>query len=453
MFNKIFTVIHNKYSRFFRFIFYLRYLFSIFLVSLAAFLIIPNYFNYEKRSEIIKKDIFERYNLRIDKFEKIQFHSFPIPRLKIDNAVINIGNTPITINVQNLIINPKLFSIYNYENFQTNKIILKNNRLILKTINSKDFIKNILSQKNKFIFDNLNLQIIDNNESILNIDKVNFANYGYRKNLINGEIFGKKFKIKTKNNLKNLKFKLIKSGISADMILDDNTNTKLIRGTLKSKILSTNLKFNFDYDFKTLIIYNSFLRNSYLSFKNKGLITLSPFLDFNLKFQVEEINEKLFKKIDLNKFLDAKYILKRINAKNEVIFISKRFNRSLVEKLNLKIEMAYGTVNYTKKMKIMNYLFDCKGDINFLEEYPMLFFNCLIFLDEKSNIFEAKVIGSLNILNNKVNFKKISSTKDYKASKEDLSFFKNAFENILFNENFLKIFDRGKIKKFIAEIS
>ena len=154
--------------------------------------------------------------------------------MKIDNAVINIGNTPITINVQNLIINPKLFSIYNYENFQTNKIILKNNRLILKTINSKDFIKNILSQKNKFIFDNLNLKIIDNNESILNIDKVNFANYGYRKNLINGEIFGKKFKIKTKNNLKNLKFKLIKSGIS-DIILDDNTSTKLIRGTLKSK--------------------------------------------------------------------------------------------------------------------------------------------------------------------------------------------------------------------------
>ena len=148
--------------------------------------------------------------------------------------------------------------------------------------------------------------------------------------------------------------------------------------------------------------------------------------------------------------LDAKYILKRINAKNEVIFLSKRFNRSLVEKLNLKIEMAYGTVNYTKKMKIMNYLFDCKGDINFLEEYPMLFFNCLIFLDEKSNIFEAKVIGSLNILNNKVNFKKISSTKDYKASKEDLSYFKNAFENILFNENFLKIFDRGKIKKIYS---
>ena len=147
--------------------------------------------------------------------------------------------------------------------------------------------------------------------------------------------------------------------------------------------------------------------------------------------------------------LDAKYILKRINAKNEVIFLSKRFNRSLVEKLNLKIEMAYGTVNYTKKMKIMNYLFDCKGDINFFKEYPMLFFNCLIFLDEKSNIFEAKVIGSLNILNNKINLK-ILSTKDYKASKEDLSFFKNAFENII--QKIFKNLIEGKLKIYSRNI-
>ena len=106
------------------------------------------------------------------------------------------------------------------------------------------------------------------------------------------------------------------------------------------------------------------------------------------------------------------------------LFFYQKDLTGFVEKLNLKIEMAYGTVNYTKKLKIMNYLFDCKGDINFLEEYPMLFFNCLISLDEKNNIFEAKAIGSLNILNNKINFKKISSTKDYKASKEDLSFLK-----------------------------
>ena len=42
---------------------------------------------------------------------------------------------------------------------------------------------------------------------------------------------------------------------------------------------------------------------------------------------------------------------------------------------------------------------------------------------------------------------------NYKASKEDLKFFKKKFENILFDKSFLEIFDYKKIKKFILEIS
>ena len=42
---------------------------------------------------------------------------------------------------------------------------------------------------------------------------------------------------------------------------------------------------------------------------------------------------------------------------------------------------------------------------------------------------------------------------NYKASKEDLIYFKGAFENILFNENFIEIFSLKKIKKFILEIT
>ena len=47
----------------------------------------------------------------------------------------------------------------------------------------------------------------------------------------------------------------------------------------KSKILSTNLKFNFNYDQKSLKIYNSFFRSKNLSFKNNSSITFEPFLD------------------------------------------------------------------------------------------------------------------------------------------------------------------------------
>ena len=43
--------------------------------------------------------------------------------------------------------------------------------------------------------------------------------------------------------------------------------------------------------------------------------------------------------------------------------------------------------------------------------------------------------------------------KDYEATKEDLKYFKQSFESILFDEDFLSIFNLEKIKKFILEIS
>ena len=41
----------------------------------------------------------------------------------------------------------------------------------------------------------------------------------------------------------------------------------------------------------------------------------------------------------------------------------------------------------------------------------------------------------------------------YNASEEDLKYFKEVFEKILFDKKFLEIFDLKKVKKFIIEIS
>ena len=61
--------------------------------------------------------------------------------------------------------------------------------------------------------------------------------------------------------------------------------------------------------------------------------------------------------------------------------------------------------------------------------------------------------GNLNILNKKINLKSVSTDDNYKASNEDLIYFKNTFENILFDKSFLDIFDLKKIKGFILELS
>ena len=72
---------------------------------------------------------------------------------------------------------------------------------------------------------------------------------------------------------------------------------------------------------------------------------------------------------------------------------------------------------------------------------------------KKNEAFYLDMKGNLNILNNKISFDHVRMNNDYDATKEDLKYFKSTFENILFDDNFLKIFDLSKIKKFVLEIS
>ena len=467
MINKFFKTIHNKYSRFFRFIFFLRYLFGLFIIASILFLLAPNYFNYQKRSETFKNHLTKNYDIKVIKYEKIEFNSFPFPHIEFKNALIKLNTSPAELNVKKFKIYPKFLSIYNYQNFQSNKIILENSNMTLETLDLKFLIKELFNQKNNFYFDNLNIKINNKSKLLVTLEKVKFTNYGYNKNTIEGNIFGKKFKTKVNSNLNNINFELLKSGLNIEIYLDDKNSKNSINGVFKSKILNTNLKFNFIYDENSLNIYNSFFRGKNLSFKNKSLITLQPFLDSNSKFEIEDIDLEIFKQFKLDKLLKSKDILKQINTKNEVSFKSKKFSRSFFDKLNLKFDLAYGRLNYSKKLSISNDIFQCKGTINLLEEFPLLFFDCSINSETKRDLlkkfkidtkkdnktFNLNAKGNVNILNKKINFKNISLNENYKASKEDLGYFKENFENILFNENFLGIFNYEKIKEFIFEIS
>ena len=48
---------------------------------------------------------------------------------------------------------------------------------------------------------------------------------------------------------------------------------------------------------------------------------------------------------------------------------------------------------------------------------------------------------------------KLTMNETYKASKEDLKYFEDKFEEIIFDEGFIKIFNLKKIKRYIIEIS
>ena len=71
----------------------------------------------------------------------------------------------------------------------------------------------------------------------------------------------------------------------------------------------------------------------------------------------------------------------------------------------------------------------------------------------KSDNFKLNTKGNLNILSKKINFENLEINNNYKATEEDLIYFKSKFENILFDKSFLEIFELSKIKNFILEIS
>ena len=152
MLNKLHKAILNKYFRFFEFIFFLRYLLIIFFISIAVFLTIPIFFDYEKKVSVIKSHLNDNYNFIIKDYEKIKYNIFPTPNLELINVQINLKSNKENLNVNKVIINPSLLSIYNYENFDSNKLTLKNSDLIFQISNFSFLIKQLLYKKKKIIF-------------------------------------------------------------------------------------------------------------------------------------------------------------------------------------------------------------------------------------------------------------------------------------------------------------
>ena len=87
-----------------------------------------------------------------------------------------------------------------------------------------------------------------------------------------------------------------------------------------------------------------------------------------------------------------------------------------------------------------------------LEDKKKLLKKFSISKNINKNLLSLNVEGSLNILNKKINFKKINIGKNYVANEVDMEYFKETFESILFNDDFFGIFRMNKIKEFLLEI-
>ncbi len=467
MINKIYKIIHNKFSRFFKFIFFLRYLFAIFFVAIVLFVTIPQFFDYKKKELVIFSNLSASYGLDIEKIQSIKFKSFPIPHLQIDNLTSNYLSGETKLQVDKLLIFPKLISIYNYDKFEVKKIKLSNSFLKTDVKKLSVFIKKIFDFNSKITFEDLNIKIKESDNSILELKNVNFSNYGYHREKINGEIFDKKFIIKILDNFRSVDFILEDTGISAKLNLLDNATTASYAGIFKGSILKSNYKLDFIYEEDSIKINSFFFRDKKLSFDSVGNIELVPFFKINLVSEIKNYDKKIFENIRSYRISDFETLIKKLNFEKNIIYKSKLFSDDLIDNLDIKSKLAYGRLNISKKLIIAESKLDCLSKINLLEEFPVLYFECIfnssdkkellkkfdISFKKKDQSFYLDVKGNLNIFNNKINFDHIKMNNSYNATEEDLKYFKFTFENILFQDNFFKIFNLQKIKKFVLEIS
>jgi len=466
MINKIYKTIHNKYYRFFKFIFFLRYLISIFFVASALFLFIPQLFDYQKKEKIIKNYLIKNYGIEVTKVKSIKFNSFPIPNLELNNVKANFNSKNNVIETQKMSIYPKLFSIYNFKNFDVKKIRLNDNNITINFEEFKAIFLYLYNQKKKISLNNLNIQIKDQNNKIISLKKINLFNYGYKRDEINGEVFSKKFKVNLNDNLNKIEFKLLNTGLSFNLDLKKKEDPFSYSGSLKGKVLSSNFDLRFIYYKDSLKIKKLFFRDKNLAFKSDGSLILNPFFKIHLDNEIKSINKDIFNLLNIDYLLNLKDLIKRLNSQINIVYNSKKFSRNLIDSLNLQTKLAYGRLNFVKDFSISESRFNCKGNVNLIDEYPIFNFECKLKSPDKKKLLKKINVdyknkneklsliiqGNLNILNNKINFDYLE-INDYKAKKEDLKFFKDNFENIVFNQNFLKMFKMSKIKKFILEIS
>ena len=213
-------------------------------------------------------------------------------------------------------------------------------------------------------------------------------------------------------------------------------------------------------------ITKSNLRNKDLSISFNSLITFNPFFEINSDIYINKIDKKLINNFSLEKILQNKKILKKLNSNNKINYNKKVSRNSLLKSHSSELNFVHGRLTFLSKIFISGGKINCKGDSLLTEEYPRVIFDCVFDIKDKRKILKKffiskkfdkdplhlNVIGSLNLLNNKINFKKISINKNYITKKEDINYFKETFENILFDESFFSIFRMNKIKEFILEV-
>jgi hypothetical protein len=465
----------NKFSKriilapnFLKFIFLIKYLILLFFISTATFLIIPKFFDYKKDLIFINNQLINLYSIDIKKNHDVLYKVFPTPRLIIKNKLLIIGDNS-EISHGNIILNLRLKDIYQIKNFKIDKVVIIKSNLTLSLNDYKNLLRIINSLEKKLIFKNLKLLINDKQNKLITIDNFNLLNEDVKKINFSGIYLGNKFSGKYLKKLdKNLlNFKINDLGISSKIIFTKKSNLETTEGKIKIKVLNSLIMFDFFIKDK-IKISNSYLRNKNFSTSFDGFLILKPFFNFNLFFNIKNINQNFFDAIKIDQITKQKNILKNTNGSfNFTYSDNKKFKKDFIKEILLNIRLENGEVNIdNSKIYINGAEIDLNLNTYNTHNYPRLRFK-LIFsvtdwdkfikqfsktVEDREKMQKLLVKGSINLISSKINFDLIKLNDSYEFNDEELVYFKKNFEEIVISDSLKDSLNKKKLKNFINEI-
>ena len=450
-------------------IFFIKYIIIIFTSLFVIYLIVPKVFNYEKKFVHLKKNLLKNYNVEIKEYSEINYNILPTPHLVFTNSKLIIDKQLMNGDVKNFKIILNLGQIYNYENIDIKKIILKDSEINIELNNIKNLIKYIARLDKKIYLKETKIQFTNKSQNIISINDTNFDNKNQNNLFFNGRFLDKKFKLRfiKKKDIKKITFYFPTIGLNSETKFLDSSYLDTFTAKTKIKILDNKFKFDVKKN-KNFTIYNSNFRNTAIQTTYDGSFKFNPYFSFDFILNLKYLNLK-------------KFLVKIKKNKNNIFGLSKKLNGNLrislkknsltsqfLQKADIPLILKNGDIkinNSHLKFKDGNIIIN--GHYLHNEDYKKFKYDVdlnlnqtkktlkKLNLDASGNLKDKnkiKVIGVLNLSKNKISIDKLVINKKIIKNKKVLQNYEQKFENTLIKNSILDIVDFYKLKKFIKEI-
>ena len=101
-------------------------------------------------------------------------------------------------------------------------------------------------------------------------------------------------------------------------------------------------------------------------------LKINPFFEIILNSNITNFRPEIFSNLDLSKFFTMKDLIKKLNSQMNINYKARKFSNNLISDISLKTTLEIGRLSVSKILSIINSNAICKGEINLLDDFPVL---------------------------------------------------------------------------------